>query len=209
MVLTEGELKSLSETISKAERRTSGELRLIIAKRSSQSSHVFPLLSLMLACASLVYLWSSRHQLLMGDTTWILPMVLAGAVGIGFVFSKIPVVQRQLTWGPDLEHQALMRAELEFHREGLGGTHAKTGILLFLSLHERQAVVLADKGISSKLDQKTWDEVVALIVKGAKEKNLKEHLEQAIVKCGDLLAKEFPLQAGDRNELPNHVLVKE
>jgi putative membrane protein len=209
MILNESELKSLADAIGEVEKKTSGELRLIIAKRSSHASHVFPLLTLMLACASLIYLWTSRHMLMLGDTTWTLPIVLLGALVFGYLFSRLPSVQRHLTWSGDLEHQALMRAELEFHREGLGATAEKTGILIFLSLHERQAVVLADKGIAAKLEPRIWNEVIGIVLAGVRKKKLKEHLEMAIRLCGDLLAKEFPVKEGDENELPNHVLIKD
>lgn len=208
-LLSDDELKSLSAAITQVERRTSGELRLIIAQRSSRTSHVFPLLTLMLASLSLIYLWTARHLLMLGDTTWILPAVLIGALALGYLFSRIPSVQRRLTRPADLEHQALMRAELEFHREGLGGTADKTGILIFLSVFEHQAVVLADKGIAAKIDQKVWSEVIAMVLEGVRKKRLRENLEKAIHLCGDLLTKEFPIKDGDKNELPNHVLVKD
>ena len=162
----------------------------------------------MLALAALVYLWSARHLLMLSDTTWILPIVLIGALAFGFLFSRIPSVRRQLTWGDDLEHQVLMRAELEFHREGLAKTKDQTGILLFLSLFERRAVVLADKGIASKLGPEVWAEVVEMITLGARKKKLREQLEKAIRRCGELLSKEFPIQPGDCNELSNRVLIK-
>jgi putative membrane protein len=208
-LLSEDELKSLSAAITQVERRTSGELRLIIAQRSSRSSHVFPLLTLILASLSLIYLWTARHLLMLGDTTWILPTVLIGAIVLGYLFSRLPSVQRRLTWTSDLEHQSLMRAELEFHREGLGATADRTGILIFLSVFDHQAVVLADKGIAAKIDKKVWSEIVALVLEGVRKKRLRENLEKAIQLCGDLLAKEFPIKDGDKNELPNHVLVKE
>jgi putative membrane protein len=208
-LLTDDELKSLSAAITQVERGTSGELRLIIAQRSSRTSHVFPLLTLILASLSLIYLWTARHLLMLGDTTWTLPAVLIGASGLGYLFSRFPSVQRRLTWTSDLEHQALMRAELEFYREGLGATVDKTGILIFLSVFDHQAVVLADKGIAAKIDSKVWSEVVAMVLEGVRKKRLRENLEKAIQLCGELLNKEFPIKAGDKNELPNHVLVKD
>lgn len=208
ILLSEKELKELSEVIGEVEKNTSGELRLILVRQSSQASHAFPLLTLMLVCLSLIYLWSSRHLLMLGDTTWLLPTVLCGALILGYLFSRMPSVRRNLTRARDLEHQTLMRAELEFHREGLGATADKTGILIFLSLFERQAVVLADKGIAAKIEPVVWEEVVGLVLEGVRKNKLRANLEQALRRCGEILAKDFPSKPGDKNELPNHVLVK-
>lgn len=100
------------------------------------------------------------------------------------------------------------RAELEFHREGLDGTKAATGILIFLSLFEHEAVVLGDRAIAAKLDKAVWHEVVQKVLEGGRTRDWRGKLEEAIRMCGDLLTRHFPMQAGDRNELPNHVIVK-
>jgi putative membrane protein len=118
-------------------------------------------------------------------------------------------VQRWLTAAEDLKHQVWARAEVEFNREIAGRTRSNTGILLFLSRMERQAVVLADKGIASKLPPETWSKVVGLIVDGARTSQWAAKFEEALRVCGGLLASHFPQELDDSNELPNQVIVKD
>lgn len=207
-LLGEAELKKLATAITEVERTTSGELRLVIVGSSARTSHVFPLLSFVLASAGLLALWYLRAPILLEPVPFLAPLVLAASVLIAFVLSRSSVIRRRFTWPADLEHQVLMRAELEFHREGLDATKDKTGILIFLSVEEHQAVVLGDKGINEKLKPEVWSKVIATILEGARKKQLAQKLEEAIRTCGHLLHQHFPIQPGDKNELPNHVVVK-
>ena len=71
------------------------------------------------------------------------------------------------------------------------------------------AVILADKGISEKLDAEVWQEVVALMIAGVKRGDLAGAMCAAIERCGSLLATEFPLAEDDVNELHDHLIVKD
>jgi putative membrane protein len=78
-----------------------------------------------------------------------------------------------------------------------------------VSLMEHRAVVLADKGISEKLDATIWQEVVDLMINGVKGGDLSGGMCAAIERCGELLTAEFPLAEDDANELHDHLIVKE
>jgi putative membrane protein len=68
---------------------------------------------------------------------------------------------------------------------------------------------LGDEAISSRLKEETWVGVIDGLLKRMKAKQLKEGYVEAIAKVGDILAREFPIQPGDRNELPNTLVVKD
>lgn len=204
--LSERELKHLEGVIGELERKTSGEIRLIIVGRSMPPSVKILSGTMVLA---LILLFIERHLFL----AWVPDLVLLAATlvvsfVIGILLSRIPAVVRNLSSPFKLRHHALMRAELEFYREGLGETKDRTGILLFLSLLEHQAVVLADKGIAGRLKPDIWNEVVATMLEGPKTGQWQANLEKALRQCGGVLAQHFPIQEGDRNELPNLVIVK-
>lgn len=78
-----------------------------------------------------------------------------------------------------------------------------------VSLMEHRAVVLADHGISEKLDATIWQEVVDLMIDGVKGGDLAGGMCAAIERCGALLAPHFPIAADDANELRDHLVVKE
>lgn len=210
-ILNEHQLKNLSSVIGELEHKTSGEIRLMIVKRSSVTGHVPMLLWSLLISISFLLLWFWRHEfdLLFWNHWWVSPAVLVASYFLAIVLARFGWVQRRFTSFNDLKHQVWARAEVEFHREGLGGTSARTGILIFVSLMEHQAVVIADHGIASKVPANTWDEVVAIIIEGAKTGHWEEKLEQALRQCGALLATHFPAHVVNANELSNVVIIKD
>ena len=125
------------------------------------------------------------------------------------LFSKFNWVQRLLTTRSDQDDQVDMRAEIEFYESNIKNTTGSTGILLFASLMERRAVVLADKAISDKVSGEAWSEVCDLLVAGIKKGNMGLAFSAAIAKCGDILAPEFPILPDDVNELKDQLIIKE
>lgn len=207
-ILSQTELDELANAIADAERTTSGEIRLMIVGRSCFSGGVYRLWWLSLSCAGLLALWFQQH-LLYAEPWWLMPAVLVLAALIAWPLARVPVLQRVMLHPRDVDRAVWARAEVEFYREGLSATKGATGILLFLSLFERKAVVLADKAIAERLPPSTWDDVVAIILQGGRSGRWKAELESAIRLCGRLLAENFPIQPDDVNELANTVIVKE
>jgi putative membrane protein len=199
----------IEAAIADAESRTSGEIVPVLVRRSSTIGHV-PLVafSLLLLCV------------LLSD----LPLVLSGlggpywlwlgaswlvAFGLALGVSRRDVAQRLLTPRVDQIQQVEMRAELEFYEHGVGQTEGNTGILLYVSLMEHRAVVLADHAIAEKVDAQVWQELVDLMIQGVKRGDFADGMTQAIQRCGELLSPHFPIPEGDINELRDHLVVKE
>lgn len=199
----------IEEAIALAESGTSGEIVPVLIRRSSTVGHVPILTFAFLMLAVLIFDLPG----LLGDwigNDWLATVacwLLAAALGYGA--SRFDLIDRLLTPRPDQVHQVDLRAELEYYELGLSQTDARTGVLLMVSLMEHRAVVLADKGISEKLDAAIWQEVVDLMIRGVKEGDLARGMCEAIERCGELLAAEFPLTRDDTNELRDHLIVKE
>jgi putative membrane protein len=210
-ILQDLELERLAASIGEIEKTTSGEVRLMIVRKSAASGHVMPLLFLILA--QILYFGTMVHEVQalvpVGLHPWLPYLVVAVSFGLALVLSRSAMVQRLLTSRADMNNQVLARAEVEFHREGMDQTRSQTGILLMLSMAERQAVVLADKGIAVRVPSGTWDKVIALVVEGAKGGALAAKLDEALRLCGKYLSEHFPPEPGDTNELSNAVIVKD
>jgi putative membrane protein len=207
-ILSQKELKHLAEVIGEMEDKTIGEIRVMIVKRSAMTGHVHNTLWVFLLALSFLLFWFERHDLIYFERWWLWPSLVIGTYLVANILARSAFVQRAFTPSFDLHHQVLARAEVEFHREGLSGTKAHTGVLIFLSLMERVAVVLADKGIADKVPVHGWDKVIAKVLAGAR-KGWADKLEEAIRECGAYLAAHFPSTGAKADELPNTVILKE
>ncbi len=102
--------------------------------------------------------------------------------------------------------QAHANAVKQFLARNVHLTTARTGVLLFVSLAERYAEVVADAGINQKVSQETWDGVVLQLVEGARESRLADGFVTAIGTVGALLSEHFPVSEDDINELDDHLV---
>lgn len=199
----------IEQAIAKAEATTSGEIVPVLVRKSSTTGHV-PLLvfSLLLLAAYIADLPALASDWLGSDPIGIAACWLTAA-GVGYWVSRFDWVDRLMTPRPDQMRQVDLRAQLEFYELDLGKTDGRTGVLLMVSLMEHRAVVLADHGISEKLDTEAWQEVVDLMIGGVKGGDLAEGMCAAIERCGELLTPHFPIAGDDANELHDHLIVKE
>lgn len=103
-------------------------------------------------------------------------------------------------------HKVMLAARSQFLAQGLQQTADRTGLLLFIAMAERQAVLIADDGIDAKVEQQVWDDTIAGLTEAAAAGRLAEGLVTAIGQCGNLLAQHFPPESQPRNQLPNRVV---
>jgi putative membrane protein len=200
----------IEAAIAEAESRTSGEIVPILVRRSSTVGHIsLVCFSLLLLCMLLVDL-PALLQAGLGGAHWVwLGACWLLASGLALGLQRFGVVQRWLTPRFDQMRQVDLRAQIEFYELGVSQTEDRTGILLFVSLMEHRAVVLADHSIAEKLDGETWQELVELMMRGVKGGDLAAGMVEAIQRCGDLLSPHFPIAKDDTNELHDHLVIKE
>lgn len=222
-LLSKEQITRVSEAVGRAESKTRGEIVPMIVRRSSAIGHVkiIAVLIILLLIATLdvlgthyssdltVFFYEKAELDFSKFLFWFTTVGALLAIPISYYLSKCASVQRHLTPNEDLEFEVVERAQLEFYWKNIQKTEERTGILIFLSLMERQCVVLADKGISSKLPKETWDNLVKIVVDGIKKNQASEGLIEAINKCGAILAEHFPAEGANPNELPNQLIVKE
>jgi putative membrane protein len=105
-------------------------------------------------------------------------------------------------------HEVRRRAAEIFLSKNLHLTRDRTGVLIFVSLAERMAEILADDGIASQADPEVWDRAMAALSEGLKRGEPAAGFAAAIGLCGDVLAEKFPARPGDNpNELPDAVVI--
>ena len=101
------------------------------------------------------------------------------------------------------------RAVAEFSKLGLGQTTGQTGVLIMVSVQERQVVILADKGIHDLIPTKTLDHMIAQLIPQIKAGALAAGLEATINHLGTVCGEILPRHRHDQNELSDQLVIKE
>ena len=92
-----------------------------------------------------------------------------------------------------------------FKKLGMIATKDHNGVLFYLALKERQFVVIGDSGIHARVPTGFWDQIRDAMQNDFKKGDFAKGLMQGIKTCGIELARYFPRQNDDRNELPDQI----
>jgi putative membrane protein len=197
----------IAAAIRAAEARTSGEIVCVLARSSDGYFHAAALV------VAIGMLAASMVAVLLLDAWWIairpwqlvaiqaLALATALAVLAAFPGLRIHLVPRALRY-----RRAHRNAVSQFLATNIHTTEARTGVLIFLSLAERYAEVVADAGIDARVPQERWNEMVAGLVSHAAAGRLAEGFEGAIAAAGALLTADFPPREDDANELDDRLV---
>jgi putative membrane protein len=98
------------------------------------------------------------------------------------------------------------RAVAIFRAAAAGRTAGKTGILIYLSMAERRAEIVADEAILKVTDEHTWGEAMHALIADVRESRPGDGIVAAIERVGVVLAEHFPRSAGDTNEIPDKLI---
>lgn len=88
---------------------------------------------------------------------------------------------------------------------GMGRTGGRTGVLVFVSLAERYARIIADEAVAARVPQSEWQDAVDALVGHMREGRIADGYVEAVERCGRVLATHFPRAPGDHNELPDRI----
>ncbi|MEP0827126.1 MAG: hypothetical protein HRF51_01255 [bacterium] len=195
---SQADFDAIEASVRKAEQQTSGEIVVHLASQSKQwqiERLIHSSLAAVIAMVAALFFTRENNWGLYYDTTQAL---LWG--GIGFVaayfgwgqFLKRAGRRQQIVWKRALQHFRQIPA-----------SRAQTAILIFLSLAEEQAAIVADKAIASKVPDDYWHRPQSIVAKAMKDGKHAEGIIQAIAMLGTELAAHFPRQSDDINEFPD------
>ena len=85
-------------------------------------------------------------------------------------------------------------------------TVGRTGVLVYLSMAERRAEIVADEAILKVTDEHTWGEAMAALLRDVRDGRTADGICAAIERVGVVLAEHFPRSEGDRNEIPDKLI---
>ena len=200
--LTPAEHGRIAEAIRAAEAETSGEIFVVVAS-ASDDYRMLP------------FLWVALATLGGGFVSAaIFPTIAAGSLAIGqaLVFLALVALAAAPKWRIHFVPQAVRHARAEAHaREqflahNLHATPSRTGVLIFVSLAERHAEIIADAGIAAHVPDDFWEKTVDALTAEIAVGRLADGLVHAVAACGKALSEHFPPAARNVNELPDRVV---
>ena len=140
-----------------------------------------------------------------GITLWIALPPLAGGA-LGYLLALIAPLRRALAGRELLRLRVEDQAQKAFLETEAFATRERTGILVFLSLFERRVVMLADRGIHTRIPHERWQQLADRVAAGVRDGHPAAALVEAIEACGALLLEQgFARRPGDVDELPDRL----
>ncbi|HWI85157.1 MAG TPA: hypothetical protein VNT42_02375 [Sphingomonas sp.] len=209
----------VAAAIGAAEAQTDGEINAIVAQSSDSYNDVVLHWALLAGLFPLAISAAWPHLLEWSAsllTGWEAPslrfMLTLLVVKCIFVFLVarylfgIPSIRIALTPAATRERRVRRRALMLFRAGTEQRTLSTTGVLLYLSLAERRAEIVADAAIHAKAPQEVWGEAMAALVAAMRDKRPGDGMAAAIERIGAVLAVHFPFTGTDPNEMPDRLI---
>jgi putative membrane protein len=211
----------VTAAVGAAEAKTAGEIVTVVADRSDSYSDVafawatFAALTALAVFAFWPDFFLGRIEWILGgwNHEWTTREILGIATALAIV--KFLGVWAILLWQPlrfalvpppIKTARALARAIDLFKVGAERRTHGRTGILIYLSLREHRAEIVADEAIASSVAPETWGEAMAAMLVELKQGRCADGMIAAVGQVGAVLAEYFPCDGNDTNELPDRLI---
>lgn len=201
MALTTEDYDAVARAIREAEKRTCGQIVCVLAHASSAYAYIPILWSTLAALLTpwpLIYFtqWSVQ-RIFMAQ----LIVFLVTAVAFSWARLRILLVPRPV------QRARAHRAALEqFVLRGISRTRNRCGVLIFVSLAEHYARIVADEGVAQKVHEPEWQAAIDALTTHTRDGQIAAGFIAAIERCGAVLAQHAPPD-GSANELPDRLYV--
>jgi putative membrane protein len=219
--MTDADRERVGAAVAAAEGASAGEIVTILAERSDGYGDVALAWSAAVGLVALLALllapdfYLGIYERLSGGWVheWTPRMVFGVAalvVSLKFAGMWLLMLWRplRLFLTPDAirHHRVRTRAITCFKVGAERRTRGRTGILIYLSLAERRAEIVADAAIAAKVSAEVWGDAMAAMLGELKAGRLADGLVEAVEQVGAVLAQHFPRAADDQNELPDRLI---
>ncbi len=211
----------VTAAVTAAERGTDGEIVVVAAARSDPYHDValhYALLAVLIVPAKLALLPQSWIDWAMArlagwnaePTRGALMLALFVMLVLAFLLVRLLLLympfRAALTPGRTKTRRVHRRA-VELFRAGCElKTRGRTGILIYLSLLEHRAEIVADQAIAEKVKPEVWGEAMAALVDEVKAGRPGAGLAKAVERVGAVLAECLPPLSENPNELPDRLV---
>lgn len=212
-LFTKEEISTIEAAISEVEKKTSAEVVPVVASASGRYDRAEDLFAFLLSLLILGGTWILLQGMAPSAQAWSgipefslnLPVVITILIVTFFIgialASRFPLLRLPLIAKREMQEEVERRARETFQRLKISKTRNATGILIYVSLYEQMVHVVGDETINNKLSQNDWKTLCDIIIRGFKNNKPEDGMRNGILLCGELLARHFPVESDDKNEL--------
>ncbi|KHK91823.1 TPM domain-containing protein [Novosphingobium malaysiense] len=219
--LTQEDHARISDAVARAELQSAGEIVTILADRSDGYTDIqlaWSAAASLLVLGALViapdFYMGLYDQFFAGwGHEWTPRAILSLAAGL--VALKFGAVFLLQFWQPlkfwlipppvktaRVHDRAIRAFKIGAERRTVG----RTGVLIYLSMREHRAEIVADEAIATKVEPEVWGDAMAAMLGHVREGRIAEGMSVAVEKVGAIIAPHFPRADDDVNELPDRLI---
>lgn len=208
----------IEKSVAQAESLTSCEIVPVIASSSGRYDRAEDIFGLWLATIVACIAWWFFPRILDTSGSWgslpaalpllglIVSMIAAFIVG-AYLGSKIDWVCRLFTPQKQMQEEVSDRARQVFFDQRVHHTSSESGILIYVSLLEKTAVIIGDRQVTDKLGQTFLNELCNILIDDLHRGSIADALCHVIHVAGQRLSEIFPRHSSDINELQNTLIL--
>ena len=210
--------RAVEQAVVEAERKTSAEIVPVVASASGMYDRAEDIVGLWLGILGLIAAWwvlpvaptESGNWGSMPEWQKLLVMVVAAVAGFvigAAVASHVRWLRLLFTPRRQMRDEVAARARAVFFDSRVHHTSGHTGLLVYVSLYERMAAVLADESVLDKLGQAALDALCAALTSNLRDLQPTDAICQTIRVVGDKLAPVLPRAEDDVNERSDSLIL--
>lgn len=217
-VFSDEQKQKVLQAVVEAESQTSCEIVPVVASSSGRYDRAEDIVGLWLATITAGVMWTafprepaesgswSAGSVSLGVLTVVAGVVVAFLVG-AVCGSRVNWLRRLFAPKKQMQEEVAARARSVFFDNRVHHTAGATGLLIYVSLFEHQAVVLGDQEVMDKLGQSFLDDLCGQLTGQLKAGHPTEALCTTIAKAGEQLATPLPRASDDQNELQDALVL--
>jgi putative membrane protein len=207
--LTEQEQRYLDQRVAEAEKRTGSQIVLAVIARSDTYPEL-PWKAFALAAAIAGFAATLLDRLraewhTAGTVLFVVAATLVAGAGSALLTVVWPGFARLFLDRNRAEAESQQYAESLFLKRELFATKGRTGVLLFVSLFEREVVVLPDAGLAKRLGKDALQSIIGRMTTALARGQVSTALDQGLLGLEEVLSSTAP-KAAAGNELPNRIV---
>ena len=206
MIISNKDKLLIRNLITQAEKRTQSEIVPMITHHSD----VYPAAHFRAAiiCSFLFSLALYFSPLNIINPIYFLWIQIPGLY-VGYFLGHFSIFKKLLITQTEMNHEVNQKAYEAFFHHNLHLTKHHNGVLILISVMEKKIKIITDAGISKKVEQKVWDEIIFQFTQKIKQGHFVAGLSDSIESVANVLETYFPATGEKLNELNNDLIIED